>query len=207
MFRTSSPICIRFTPFPGLPARGGSRETSGKTNGNFSRINRDIRFSKDKSPYKSNFYLRVYDARRSHQTDGCLYVGLSAEAVTAGFACYGAWNRGSATVLDTVFKPRFSRERAAFQRLLDGVVLKGRYETYWHRRERQEWAQHAGLPRRDEDWLTLQAWVVRNVFTPASRVVRSPKFAAKVQDIFTHLYPLYAFSSIAGPGWQPRDLR
>ncbi len=29
-------------------------EVGGKTNGSFSRINRDIRFSKDKSPYKSN---------------------------------------------------------------------------------------------------------------------------------------------------------
>ena len=38
-------------------------EVGGKTNGNFSRINRDIRFSKDKCPYKSNYYLYVYDNR------------------------------------------------------------------------------------------------------------------------------------------------
>ena len=49
-------------------------ELSGKTNGNFSRINRDIRFSKDKSPYKSNYYLYVYDRRHDRgrwgQRDG-----------------------------------------------------------------------------------------------------------------------------------------
>jgi len=39
-------------------------EVGGKTNGSFSRINRDIRFSKDKSPYKSNYYLYVYDGRQ-----------------------------------------------------------------------------------------------------------------------------------------------
>ncbi|HUI40675.1 MAG TPA: DUF2461 family protein [Terriglobia bacterium] len=181
-------------------------ETSGKTNGNFSRINRDIRFSKDKSPYKSNYYLRVYDAQRSHQTDGCLYVGLSADAVTVGFACYGAWGKGEKSVLDTVFRPRFASHRTMFDGLLERVVGKGRYETYWHRQEKKEWAQHAGLPRRDDDWQTLQAWVVRKVFTPESREVGSPKFAAKVQAIFRGLYPLYVFTSVTRPEWQ-RNLR
>src|SRR5213594_3391033 len=54
-------------------------ETGGKTNGNFSRINRDIRFSKDKSPYKQNYYLYVFDGRRDRGHAGRLYVGLAAE--------------------------------------------------------------------------------------------------------------------------------
>jgi uncharacterized protein (TIGR02453 family) len=178
-------------------------ETAGKTNGNFSRINRDIRFSKDKAPYKSNFYLRVYDSRRSNQTDGRLYVGLSAESVTVGFVCYASWKRGEQSVLETVFRPRFISQRAPFDELLKGIVRKRSYETYWHRTEKQEWAQHAGLPRRDEDWLTLQGWVVRKVFAPGSREVASPKFSAKVQRVFSDLYPLYAFTSISGAGWKP----
>ena len=48
-------------------------ETGGKTNRSFSRINRDIRFSKDKSPYKPNFYLYVFDRRRDRDKDGRLY--------------------------------------------------------------------------------------------------------------------------------------
>src|SRR5271157_3438215 len=51
-------------------------EVAGKTNGSFSRINRDIRFSKDKSPYKSNYYLYVYDSRHERDHGGRLYVGL-----------------------------------------------------------------------------------------------------------------------------------
>jgi uncharacterized protein (TIGR02453 family) len=47
-------------------------EISGKTNGNFSRINRDIRFSKDKSPYKPNYYLYVYDRRHNRGHAGRL---------------------------------------------------------------------------------------------------------------------------------------
>src|SRR5437764_1873920 len=81
-------------------------ETAGKTNRNFSRINRDIRFSKDKSPYKPNYYLYVFDRRREPQTDGRLYVGLNPECLTVGFALYASWKRGVKTALDTVFRKR-----------------------------------------------------------------------------------------------------
>src|SRR5512143_2175534 len=83
-------------------------ETSGKTNGNFSRINRDIRFSKDKSPYKSNYYLYVFDRRRDRGATGRLYVGLSAECVTVGFNIYGAWVRDKESALATIFRKRFA---------------------------------------------------------------------------------------------------
>jgi uncharacterized protein (TIGR02453 family) len=177
-------------------------ETDGKTNGNFSRINRDTRFSKDKTPYKSNYYLRVYDARRSPKTDGCLYVGLSADCLTAGFCTYGTWGRGPKGALESVFRPRFGKERAIFDRLLKDTVSRGRCETYWHRQEQREWAQHAGLPRGDSDWLTLQGWVVRRVFKPGSRGLGTPEFAARIEKVFRDLYPLYAFTSVAGPQWR-----
>lgn len=181
-------------------------EISGKTNANFTRINRDIRFSKDKSPYKSNYYLRVFDTRRSHQTDGWLYVGLSADALTVGFANYHSWHRGEKSTLQTVFPTRFRTHRAVFDDLLERVVRKGRFETYWHRQEKGEWAQHPGLPRRDDDWLTLQAWIVRKVFTPEGRALSRPAFARKVEEIFRQLFPLYIFTSQPGTGWQ-RSLR
>ncbi len=177
-------------------------ETAGKTNRNFSRINRDIRFSKDKSPYKSNFYLYVFDSRRDRQTDGRLYVGLNADCVTAGFATYATWGKGPKSALETVFRKRFASHRRVFDRLLERIVRRGRCETYWHHMEKSDWAQHPGLPRRDEDWLTLQAWVVRKVFLPNGRGVAAPAFARQVDQIFSELYPLYVFTSVAGPGWQ-----
>ena len=177
-------------------------ETAGKTNGNFSRINRDIRFSKDKSPYKSNYYLRVYDARRSPKTDGCLYVGLSADCLTAGFCTYGAWGRGPKGALETVFRARFGKERAAFDQMLRQIVSRGRYETYWHRQEQRDWAQHPGLPRRDEDWLTLQGWIVRRVFEPGAKGLGTPQVAGRIEKVFRDLYPLYAFTSLTGSRWR-----
>jgi uncharacterized protein (TIGR02453 family) len=189
-------------------------DTAGKTNGNFSRINRDIRFSKDKSPYKSNYYLYLYDGRHKRGDAGRFYVGLTADCVTAGFSIYGSpesskrQKEGHAphSALESIFRKRFAAQRGAFDRLLQDPVRKGRYETYWHRMEKGDWTQHAGLPKRDEDWQTLQAWVVRKVFLPNSRGVGTPDFARRVERIFADLYPLYVFTSAAGPRWQ-RDLK
>ncbi|HXJ92008.1 MAG TPA: DUF2461 family protein [Terriglobia bacterium] len=177
-------------------------QISGKTNANFSRINRDIRFSKDKAPYKPNYYLLVYDARRSCKTDGYLYVGLSADCLTVGFATYSAWGRGDKSALETVFRPHFSKERALFNRVLDSSVRSKRYETYWHRMEKGNWTQHPGLPRADEDWLSLQAWIVRKVLPCRGRGVGSPALAGQIENIFRDLYPLYVFTSHSSPRWR-----
>jgi uncharacterized protein (TIGR02453 family) len=177
-------------------------ETAGKTNANFSRINRDIRFSKDKSPYKSNYYLYVFDRRRARDTDGRLYVGLSADCVTVGFAIYASWKKGVKSALETVFRKRFAKERAVFERLLEKSVRKGRYETYWYRQEKGDWSPRPGLPKKDDDWLTLQGWVVRKVFEPGARGLDTPSFAKQVEKIFAELYPLYAFTSVSSPRWK-----
>ncbi len=195
----------RLEPF--LERLDSNLETAGKTNGNFSRINRDIRFSKDKRPYKSSFYVYVYDRRRKRSETGRLYVGLSAECVTAGFLIYGGESRAAPGDLRTVFAPRLAAQRALFDRLLAGTVRRGRYETYWHRRERGEWILHTGLPGSERDWQTLQAWVVRRVFPAGSRLAASPGFAARIEEIFRQLYPLLAFTSIAGPRWRAQLFR
>jgi uncharacterized protein (TIGR02453 family) len=177
-------------------------ETSGRTNGNFSRINRDTRFSKDKTPYKSNYYLYVFDRRRKRAADGRLYVGLSADCVTVGFSIYGTWGKGPKGALEAVFRPRFEKERAAFRNLVKRVVGSRRYETYWHRQEKGEWTLHPGLPRKDEDWLTLHAWIVRKAFEPGARDLATPAFTRQVEKIFAELYPLYAFTSVTGARWK-----
>ena len=177
-------------------------ETAGKTNGNFSRINRDIRFSKDKSPYKSNYYLYAFDRERDRGSAGRLYVGLSAECVTVGFNIYGGGARDKESALATVFRKRFATNRAIFKKLIQRIVRARRYETYWHRQEKGEWVLHPGLPKHDEDWLTLNAWIARKVFDAESKVVTQPFFLKRIQEIFTELYPLYVFTSIESPRWK-----
>jgi uncharacterized protein (TIGR02453 family) len=189
-------------------------ETAGKTNRNFSRINRDIRFSKDKSPYKSNYYLYVFDSRRNRGDAGRFYLGLTADCLTVGFSIYGSAEsskrqregHAAQSALESIFRKRILAHRKSFACLLQKTVRAGRYETYWHRVEKRDWTQHPGLPRRDEDWQTLQAWIVRKVFLPTARGIQTPAFARQVERIFSDLYPLYVFTSVAGPRWQ-KELR
>ncbi len=193
LLRTLEPFLLKLNPH---------FETSGKTNGNFSRINRDIRFSKDKSPYKPNFYLYVFDGRRDRGHAGRLYVGLNADCVTVGFSIYATGDKGPKGALESVFRKRLATHRDVFERLLEESVRAGRYETYWHREEKGDWPQHPGLPRREEDWQTFQAWIVRKVFTPSARGLSTPAFARRVERIFRDLYPLYVFTSVSSPRWQ-----
>ncbi len=173
----------------------------GKTNGNFSRINRDIRFSKDKRPYKSNYYLYFYDSRHDRDHAGRFYVGLSAECVTVGFAIYTSW-RGPKGALETVFRKRLETHPKEFSALLAKVLPPRRYETYWHREEKGVWNQYNGLPRHPQDWQTLQAWIVRKVFLPNSRGIGTPAFAAALESAIQHLYPLLVFTSNSTPRWK-----
>jgi hypothetical protein len=187
---------------PSLLRLNSHFETGGKTNGSFSRINRDIRFSKDKTPYKSNYYLYVYDDRHHRSHAGRLYVGLSGECVTVGFSIYGTWGRGPKGALQTIFRKRVVSHLDLLGGLLERIVRAKRYETYSHREEKGEWAQHPGLPRRAEDWQTLQAWIIRKVFLPNARGLATSAFAQQVMGIFTELYPLYVFASVSSPNWQ-----
>jgi hypothetical protein len=104
--------------------------------------------------------------------------------------------------LETIFRKRLVSQPEIFDSLLKRIVRSRRYETYWHREEKGDWTQHAGLPRRVEDWQTLHAWVVRKVFMPNSRGLGTPSFANTVQRIFAELYPLVVFTSDLTPQWE-----
>src|SRR5580658_11304829 len=60
-------------------------DTTGRAGGNFSRINRDIRFAKDKTPYRAQMYLKFSAPLAGEGKTGQLYVGLFANLVTVGF--------------------------------------------------------------------------------------------------------------------------
>lgn len=170
-------------------------EVSGRTGKNFSRINRDIRFARDKSPYRRNLYL-YFAPRRDPRLDTRLYVGLSAEGVTCGFATYN----GRHSSLDRLLKPRVARYsgRARDPQRLEKLIrpLALRYEMYWHGVERGQWKKYHGCPRTDKEWKRCKAWVVRKKFPAGHRALGFPAFARTVAKIFRELFPLFAFSAL-----------
>ncbi len=166
-------------------------DTSGRTGPNFSRINRDIRFAKDKTPYKTGMYLRFSVPAPVKRETGQLYVGLSADTVTAGFRIYSGGKRKDST-LAVIAQPRFLRKPGWV--VNQKKRLGRRYESYWYAMEKGEWTKHSGWPTTTENWQKILAWIVRRKFTPAAAMRDS--FPQDVVNTFRELYPLLRFTSL-----------
>jgi len=166
-------------------------QITGRTGENFSRINRDIRFAADKSPYRTHMYLFFSEGGGE---GGQLYVGLSPEALTAGFRIYG----------DAKDSPlmQIGRGRGVENPGWLGQQKKrlGRkYESYWYSTEKGEWTKHGGWPLEAEDWKKIHGWVVRKKLKVS--LATKPGFEREIQKIFGDVYPLLPF--VGHPNWKP----
>src|SRR6266849_1769042 len=166
-------------------------DTSGRTGANFSRINRDIRFAKDKTLYKTHMYLKFSVPAPGKRETGQLYVGLSVDTVTAGFRIYSGGKRKEST-LALIAEPRMVA--------LPGWVAKQkkrlgrRYESYWYTTVKGEWTKHDGWPTAPEDWKKMLAWIARRKFAPSAATRAS--FPSEAAKVFRDLYPLLRFTSL-----------
>jgi uncharacterized protein (TIGR02453 family) len=164
--------------------------TSGRVGVNFSRINRDIRFARDKSPYRPQMYLFFAEPG---ELGGQLYVGAAADAVTCGFRIYSSGRTSSLIQLGRV-RGRENPKWLARQR----DRLGKSFQSYWYSTENKEWTKHAGWPVWPDEWKKLQGWVVRSKFSLAA--ASRDGFAHEAAKIFARVYPLYEFTS--APKWK-----
>jgi uncharacterized protein (TIGR02453 family) len=166
-------------------------DTSGRTGPNFSRINRDIRFAKDKTPYKTQMYLKFSVPAPGNRESGQLYVGLSTDTVTAGFRIYSGGKRREST-LALIAEPRVLADPRWVAK--QKKRLGRRYESYWYTMEKGKWTKHSGWPAAPEDWKKMLAWIVRRKQSPAAATRAS--FPRDVAKVFRELYPLLRFTSL-----------
>ena len=172
-----APVALKLNP---------NFDISGRTGVNFSRINRDIRFAADKSPYRAQMYL--FFSGRGVEEDGQIYVGISAEAVTAGFRIYGS---GRDSRLTKIAAPRVMANPKWIA--AQARRLGRKFESYWYATEKGEWTKHAGWPTAPEEWKKIKGWVVRRKMPPVAATKAA--FAGDVAKIFREVFPLYAFTS------------
>jgi len=165
-------------------------ETSGRTGVNFSRINRDTRFANDKTPYRPQMYLTFPDPAADDEGTTQLYVGISAETVTAGFRTY-AMGSAKKSLLTQVVQPRVASHPQWLVR--QKKRLGRRYESYWYSTEKGEWTKHTGWPLESTEWKKLKGWVVRRKFPPSAAT--RPAFVADINRLFRDVYPLFTFVS------------
>jgi len=176
-----SPLLLELDPNFDVAARGG---------GNFSRIHRDIRFAKVKTPYRTHMYLKAGVPSPGGMEGGELYVGIAPDTVTVGFRIYAMPKRKESPIA-----------LLAETRLADNPRLLGqqkqrlarKYESYWYENVKREWTKRSGWPRL-EDWPRLEGWIVRRKLSPAAAVRGG--FSAEVAKSFRDLYPLLKFTSL-----------
>jgi uncharacterized protein (TIGR02453 family) len=164
---------------------------SGRSGENFSRINRDIRFANDKTPYRTHMYLLLSCAEALDHGSGQLYVGISEKAVTAGFRIY---REGRESAMASICRPRaienidwLARQRKRLGR---------KFESYWYASEKSEWTKHPGWPCDAQEWKKAKGWVVRRKLQPSAAML--PAFQREVEKTFRDLFPLYSFSCLQG---------
>ncbi len=166
-------------------------DVSARTGPNFSRINRDIRFARDKTPYKTQIYLKFSVPVPDNGETGQLYVGLSADTVTAGFRIYsGGKRKGSVLALVGQVRVQADPGWVGKQR----KRLSQRYESYWYTTEKGEWTKHSGWPIAPESWNRILAWIVRRKLSPAAATRAT--FPRDIANIFRELYPLLRYTSL-----------
>jgi len=166
-------------------------DTTGRTGANFSRINRDIRFAKDKTLYKTQMYLKFQQPLPGDRESGQLYAGISTDTVTAGFRVYSGPKRKEST-LALIAEPRVLADPKWVA--LQKRRLGRKYDSYWYTTERGEWTKHDGWPVKPEDWKKIQGWIVRKKWKPSAAT--RPDFPKELAKIFREVYPLLKFTSV-----------
>ena len=163
---------------------------TGRSGENFSRINRDIRFANDKTPYRSQMYL--FFAERGEQT-GELYVGLNADGATCGFRIYGRARTSPLVLLGRTRGREYTKWIERQRKRL------AKYESYWHATEKGQWVKHPGWPVKPEEWKSVGAWIVRRKFSRAGAARND--FDREIAKTFREVYSLYEFTT--APSWKP----
>lgn len=174
---------------PGMQRLHPAFAISGRRGENFSRINRDIRFAKDKTPYYTHMYLFFSSAERPGRTGGQLYVGISAAGATVGFRIY---HEGRESTMASICRPR----AVANSRWLadQKKKLSGKFESYWYTAEKGNWTKHSGWPVDAHDWKRARGWIVRQTF--GTRIALGPSFRREADRTFHKLFPIYSFCSL-----------
>jgi uncharacterized protein (TIGR02453 family) len=167
---------------------------TGRSGDNFSRINRDTRFAREKHPYRTHYYLFFRGASGRRKGRPHFYVGASPKTVTVGLRIY---HEGRGTELAEVAVPR-AMENTDWLRH-QKRRLSRIYESYWYSTERGAWAKHEDWPVDPAEWKKVKGWIVRRRFLPSAAT--RPNFASEIEVAFRHLFPLYIF--LSRQNWSP----
>jgi hypothetical protein len=155
----------------------------GKT---ISRINNDIRFHKNRPPYRPWIYIGFPRRGENWKTGSLLFVGLEAHGISAGFYPGGKQRQAGAV------QEGIRNNLRLFQRYLDERQIA---EKYWELADTEAGGvQKWPLPRTARRWMNMDSFIVGEHFTANDPILSRRRFLDRAQKILLDLYPLWLFA-------------
>ncbi len=151
------------------------------------RIYRDVRFSKDKSPYKSNWGMGF--SRATKLLRGGYYVHLEPNGCFVGG---GFWNPNPADLLR--MRKEISINPKEFRAILNDKAFRNTFGELFGEKLK---TIPKGFEKDDEaiDLLQFKQFLISKKFT--NKEVTAPDFYKKVDETFQTMRPFFDFMSVA----------
>jgi Conserved hypothetical protein (DUF2461) len=163
-------------------------ETEPRVGRTISRISNDMRFHKNRPPYRPVIYIGFPRRGQKWSNAALLYAGIYPNGVSIGFYPGGHGELRTGPIQDTI-----NKHLRPFQRYLDE---RGIAESYW------ELAGGEGgkvtkwpVPRTARQWAKSDGFTIGEHFKPGERIVSRRAFLDAAQEIFLDLYPLWLFAT------------
>ncbi|MFY9557036.1 MAG: DUF2461 family protein [Blastocatellia bacterium] len=163
-------------------------ETEPRVGRTLSRINNDIRFHKNRPPYRAFMYACFPRHGRKWTNSAMLYAGIYPNGVSIGFYPGGHNELHTAPIQENIKK-----NLRVFQRYLDE---RGIPDSYWElaggdNGQITRWP----LPKTARRWVNLDTFSIGEHFPASDRTVSRRSFLDVAQEIFLDLYPLWLFAA------------
>jgi len=163
-------------------------ETEARVGRTISRINNDIRFHKNRPPYRPFIYISFPKRGCKWSNSAVLYIGIHPRGVSIGF-----FPGGHRELHTGPIQQRIKSNSRLFQRYLDE---RGIAQSYWELAGDDDgkvtkWS----LPTSARRWIKLDNFSVGELFLPTDRRVSRRSFLDVAQQIFLDLYPLWLFAT------------
>jgi uncharacterized protein (TIGR02453 family) len=163
-------------------------ETEPRVGRTISRINNDIRFHKNRPPYRPVIYVAFARRGQKWWNSALLYVGIYRGGVSVGF-----YPGGHRELRGGPIQEKIKKNIRLFQRYLDERSIA---ESYWELSGAEDGAiTKWPLPKTASRWVELDGFTVGEHFPSTDRVLSKRAFLDRVQRIFLDLYPLWLFAS------------
>jgi len=168
---------------PRLRAISPDVQFAPRVNGSISRINRDIRFSKDKRPYKEHLGLWFWHGDRKGWEKPGFWFSLTPRAVQLGTGMYGFDKSMLDEFRQSVIHPRSGKALLA---AVAAVQASGPYEIGGRTRKRLPKGFATGPDRQD---YLLHEGLYASIELPAS-AARDPGFLDRCLKHFENAWPV-----------------